>query len=1201
MRKLLLFLFLLLPVFGHSQATAVITSSNIPDASGTAILSGKLCFTPGDASGNPLAIRTTGQMVIRPVCAQVVSGAIVGTFNLANTLTSTPRPFCYNVTLTDNTHSGAQLYPKAGYNCVQMASSWCTTVSGAMTCDWDNYVPASTAAAPVIAPSISIAGVTTGAAGTAANVTVAQSGQPTNYALTFNIPQGIQGFTNSLAVGTVTNGPLGASIAGAAPNQTLNLSLPILFNLRGTWVTATAYAVNDSVTNNGFSFVATLPSTSVEPPTNCTNSADWMCLVSPAFPAGMSQDGTNGIIQTGSEQVGTLYKLYKCAGADPIDGDAINAMLADGSGVYLSLLGACQDNTVVLNVQSNQTIDGGRSASITFSPSAVPSPVLSGMLTNVSAQEAATRTFSDGVTGTNSTQITSASGAAFVVGDVGQGITCQGVLGTVTEEGTTLPNFFSTVIRSRESATAILTVDPIPVAATGVSCSIFDRDKHIALRGLKIVNNGPPCSSGINGNWWITYFQHVSGLDLVDVDFQDGTTGQSTTAGCKSVLFSDVSDVRITNSSALTWNILQDGFDFFGSTNDVLFQGLHGHTGDDMIALQSSTGTFVTTFPNQGPQNNITINNSNVGSGTTIVKTLGPDQLGLMPQNNVTFSNTKCVQSATGSTSTTQNGLRGYQLDGGTIDNLIVDGMSGNCGAEVTLSGNIVHASFRNLSIDPQSYASGTSRFVIITPQSWLTNPTYGDIDIEGLRYNGSWTGGTTSAMISSSDSTANFSSLKIVDFKLANFFSAGTNAPLMSLNAASIGLLTMRDWVVNYVAGTGSTAAPAVSISPASGVTTPIALGQVDMSDSTITVTGGNGPVPFLQMTDVSTSPLISFKNVTFSGNGTGFLAAYGGGEGGNPTFSLVNDVITDIVGCFEHINGGNAFTTNYAGVYSLGNSFTTIGTPADCPPATQISAPTIVGQTNEVGAHASFDQIKLAGVGAPNPNNPTQVATGGAGGLLDNTTYTYQVCATNSVGSNCSGNKSVTICPAATCSNLSVATMTIAAAASNVQSYNVYRGTGSGNFLCSSLTNISPYVSSFTDTGGACTGAAVPTTNTSVPPIVQTNANGTTTTTVSPSAATSNIVVTQPSQAGTLAVTSQIPGVRSGSWSISSATSVAVTFSTAMTATPNSCQLTPSASSATTGTPFATGMSTTGFTVNVPTSGSLTGTYTCTINNAN
>jgi hypothetical protein len=75
----------------------------------------------------------------------------------------------------------------------------------------------------------------------------------------------------------------------------------------------------------------------------------------------------------------------------------------------------------------------------------------------------------------------------------------------------------------------------------------------------------------------------------------------------------------------------------------------------------------------------------------------------------------------------------------------------------------------------------------------------------------------------------------------------------------------------------------------------------------------------------------------------------------------------------------------------------------------------------------------------------------------------------------------------------------------------------------------------------------------------------------------------------------------VRAGTWSISASTTAAVTFATAMTAAPTSCSLTPSANAATTGTPFATLLATTGFVVNVPISGTLTGTYACSVNNAN
>jgi hypothetical protein len=75
----------------------------------------------------------------------------------------------------------------------------------------------------------------------------------------------------------------------------------------------------------------------------------------------------------------------------------------------------------------------------------------------------------------------------------------------------------------------------------------------------------------------------------------------------------------------------------------------------------------------------------------------------------------------------------------------------------------------------------------------------------------------------------------------------------------------------------------------------------------------------------------------------------------------------------------------------------------------------------------------------------------------------------------------------------------------------------------------------------------------------------------------------------------------VRAGTWSISSATSVAVTFLPAMSVTPTSCSAVPAASSATTGQPFPTALATTGFTVNVPISGTIAGTYQCVVNNSN
>ena len=74
----------------------------------------------------------------------------------------------------------------------------------------------------------------------------------------------------------------------------------------------------------------------------------------------------------------------------------------------------------------------------------------------------------------------------------------------------------------------------------------------------------------------------------------------------------------------------------------------------------------------------------------------------------------------------------------------------------------------------------------------------------------------------------------------------------------------------------------------------------------------------------------------------------------------------------------------------------------------------------------------------------------------------------------------------------------------------------------------------------------------------------------------------------------------VRAGNWSIAASTTVAVTFATAMSVTPT-CTAAWSTSTATTGVPFLTSVTTTGLTVNVPNSGTINGTYVCVNNNAN
>lgn len=77
------------------------------------------------------------------------------------------------------------------------------------------------------AATIAVGTVTTGAAGSAAAVT--NSGTTYSAVINFTIPRGntgLTGPTNSLAIGTVTQGAAAATITGTAPAQTLNLTLP---------------------------------------------------------------------------------------------------------------------------------------------------------------------------------------------------------------------------------------------------------------------------------------------------------------------------------------------------------------------------------------------------------------------------------------------------------------------------------------------------------------------------------------------------------------------------------------------------------------------------------------------------------------------------------------------------------------------------------------------------------------------------------------------------------------------------------------------------------------------------------------------------------------------------------------------------------------------------------------------------------------
>lgn len=823
----------------------------------------------------------------------------------------------------------------------------------------------------------------------------------------------------------------------------------------------------------------------------------------------------------GSAPVGTLYEIYNCQGADPADGNAINAKLAAGAGVYLTLVGACEDNTVTINLQSNQTLDGGGSASILFHPSVVPTnPLTAGYLQNIASQEAATRTFADGVTTAGSATMTSAT-AAFTASDEAQGITCQGILGSgITEGGVAISNFMSTTIQYVNSATSVQLVDPIPVGATGVSCSIYYRDRNITVRGLKIINNGPPCTAGNNDNWWVTFFQNINYLTLQGDTFQDGATGLTGSNGCKSVEISAASNIQLLNNNLLTWLEFQDGFDLFGPLTDLYETGTTGFTGDDINALQTSTLEFIP-FSVQGPIHNIVITGVNMGSGTAALKTYGPDQYGPLPITNVTFSHVRGIEQITRGTAG-QNMFRGLYIVGGTQDNFTVDDISGDVGVAVALNGNLAHGLFRNISIDPVQVSS-TTRYVYTFANQFQPNPIYGDLDIEGVRMNGPL---DLNSAISFTDVGARYSKIKISDFENQNALQ--NTVPYISINAASVGILDISGLDIPTLNSTAN-----VAVVQVGNTANTIPVGQIEVSNSQMNIGSTTfGPLPFLNLINLSNSPLISFNNVRITSATAGTNGYLVGSilSGSNtaptpPSFIFQNNFLSNITGCIQRINSVNTNPTDWSNVTSISNSFN-VTTASTCPPSNQFGPSRSIGITSSVGLNNHYDSITLAGVSLPTNAVLSQTATGGGGSLTDNTTFFYKVCGMNSVGAHCGNELSILVCAASTCSNLSTVTLAENTQVAFAQTYNIYRGTTSGGeLLCGSLTGLAPYLESIVDTGNACSGVAVPTTNTSIPSIVMGNTDGSHTTTFSPSTATSSTALNLPATSGTLALTSQIP----------------------------------------------------------------------------
>ena len=228
MKKLLALLLLLLPVCAIAQpAYTTITASNILDAGGNALASGKITFTPGDNFGNAMAARG---MFYRAASCYVVAGAVTtatggGTCKVVDALASNPN-LCYHITLFDSITG--QSIPTPGHICAQpTGTSW----------SYDSYVPN-------MAPA-----------------TLVQSG-PTG-------PTGATGATGAAAtvsVGTVTTGAAGTSAAvtngGTSGAAVLNFTIPrgspgLPGNWRGAWAGGTTYAAGDLFTNGGYSYIVT--------------------------------------------------------------------------------------------------------------------------------------------------------------------------------------------------------------------------------------------------------------------------------------------------------------------------------------------------------------------------------------------------------------------------------------------------------------------------------------------------------------------------------------------------------------------------------------------------------------------------------------------------------------------------------------------------------------------------------------------------------------------------------------------------------------------------------------------------------------------------------------------------------------------------------------------------------------------------------
>jgi len=129
---------LLLSIPAAAQYTAI-TATNIQDATGAKLAKGQICFTGTDPGGDPISYRLgiTGQVVSTPVCKSIAAGALVGTFQVADTSITSPANICFRAYVKDLSSNQVVIGSNAagtrtGYECLQPTGS---------TFSFDNYSP----------------------------------------------------------------------------------------------------------------------------------------------------------------------------------------------------------------------------------------------------------------------------------------------------------------------------------------------------------------------------------------------------------------------------------------------------------------------------------------------------------------------------------------------------------------------------------------------------------------------------------------------------------------------------------------------------------------------------------------------------------------------------------------------------------------------------------------------------------------------------------------------------------------------------------------------------------------------------------------------------------------------------------------------------------------------------------------------------